>query len=835
MEMDYYEYRKLHDQYYRRNTVRREPPKKQEEPEETIEEAFEEAQPSRGVSLLNTLRTRIARPQEETPEESETFEEPEAPPEVEDAEEVYDEEDEGEGIFFGIAGRFKNLFRRRDAQPDEDDEEEDEPKKSKSIEKKADVPSAEKLLVLYGELLSEEEPTLSRAERRKLRETEQDREDGEESKSPTKERRGKRPESAPDEEEEEEDEEDTLSFFSRLKGRLLKYPSEEDEEDEEEEYAPASTERRKGKRSESAPDEDEEEEDEEDTPSFFSRLKGRLLKHLSEEDEEDEDGEEDIPPLSKGPRGKLLKYPSEEGAEDENEDTPFLPEEIKAKLVKHPSVVEYGEIEEEGIPAPIEAPKDDRPTEEENGAEDSAPSPFEGPTEQLSNRPSGEGMEGEEERIEKALPRQVRRALIDETGGDEVPSLFSIFKKRPKADKSEEDDEEESEETEDKPSSSPFRGLFKDEEDEPEEEYEEEGAPPSLLLSLKQILPKRDPSEKVPARKKKRLQYLPPIDEDDDDAPNTKSKALRRFVNPAPVARRFEDDEDALTDEFEEDDDTFTVEAEEEMPPREKKTEVDEMTDYEKQLRRMLGEDAENTQRVSRRERRAAQEKGNAEPEGRLVEEATREFKPEPDEPTQEFKPVRPRTARFSRPASLSSYDDDDDDIVPIKKARGFKKPRFEDDEDEGDEKEYGASGDIYDDEDISSYDDYDDEDDEDEDDEYGHDIGFGKRVLRFFKGLLTLVLILAILYCGLLLLENAGVISLGFIRNTALGRFLPAQKAEPADADTMPEVPEGEQLTPEEEAELYLSEEDGMQGSPDFDAETQGDAATGDEDIAAP
>ncbi len=801
-EMDYYEYKKLHDQYYRRATVKREPPKKQEEPEETIDEILPEEQPARGASLLNALRTRIARPQEDVPEEEDVPVEEDAEEETEavlrpeplkDEDEYEEEEDDGEGIFSGIAGRFKNLFRGKEARSDEDREEEEKPKEYEIIEK-----SVEKTPLPYSKLLTEEEPVLSRAERRKLRETGQNAEEEEEETEVLT--KGKPPKRAPEEDEEEyEEESDAPSFFGRLKGKLSKHST--DVEDEE------------------------EDEEEEDVPSFFSRLKGKLLKHPSEEGEE-EDEEEDAPIPPKKRESKPSGHFDD--AEDENdEEISPLPEDFKEKLVNHPSVAEYGEIEEEeNAPAPIEIPKDALSSEE------AAPSPFAEPEEEVPEKET----EGEDDSAEKVLPRRVRRALEDETGGEEVPSLFSLLKKRPKAEAPEDDDDgDEEDEASGTPILARFRGLFTkdegedgDEEEADEEKYDEEGAPPSLLLSLKQMLPKRDPSEKAPTRQRKRLQYLPPIDEDDDDAPNTKSKALKRLLNTAPAVRRFEEDDDT-------EDTTAEAETEEKMPPRKMKTEDDEMT--EKELRRILGEDTQNTQRISRRERRAAQEKEPAQPEAGHVEEPTKAFMPEPDEPTQEFTPVRPRTPQFSRTASLSSYDDDDDDdIVPVKKPKGFKKSRFEDDEDDDDEKEYGASGDIYDDEDISSYDDYDDEDDEDEDDQYEHDIGFGKRVLRFFKGLLTTILILAILYCSLLLLENAGIISLGFIRNTPLGKFLPAQKAqqaESAEPDTMPQLPEGEQLTPEEEAELHLSEEDGMQG--DSNAETTGDATAEDEDIAAP
>lgn len=183
------------------------------------------------------------------------------------------------------------------------------------------------------------------------------------------------------------------------------------------------------------------------------------------------------------------------------------------------------------------------------------------------------------------------------------------------------------------------------------------------------------------------------------------------------------------------------------------------------------------------------------------------------DEPTQEFRPLRARLTK-NPPIEPDLVEDEDDDL-PLRRAPKppkEKKRRVYQDEDLEDEA-YGD--DRYEDYDEDDYDDY----DEDEDDErFDHeDVSFGRRLLGFFKGLVVLILILALCVLALRQLEASRVLSLSGLRSAAgpyeaienfLENILPAPEATPAP-EAAPETaaPEGGQAAPEETPAAGIAE----------------------------
>lgn len=175
------------------------------------------------------------------------------------------------------------------------------------------------------------------------------------------------------------------------------------------------------------------------------------------------------------------------------------------------------------------------------------------------------------------------------------------------------------------------------------------------------------------------------------------------------------------------------------------------------------------------------------------------------DEPTQQFRPLRARPARIAPPEPVrpvefdDEYDEDEDDDLPVRKAAKPPKPPKEkkrklyQDEDLEDE-EYEEEG-RYDEE----YDDYDDYDDYDEDDERFDDeyhVSGGRRFLGFLKGLLLLILFLAICVLALRQLEASRLISLGGLRDAA-GQVVPINLILPSPEPTATPMPT-EAPTPE-------------------------------------
>ncbi len=150
------------------------------------------------------------------------------------------------------------------------------------------------------------------------------------------------------------------------------------------------------------------------------------------------------------------------------------------------------------------------------------------------------------------------------------------------------------------------------------------------------------------------------------------------------------------------------------------------------------------------------------------------------DEPTQEFRPLRPRPPiKITKPAplraaepELDGYDEDEDDDLPVRRAPKppkVKKRRIYQDEDFEDE-EYDR-GDRFDDYDEDEYDDYDDYDEDEDRYEDEYHVSGGRRFLGFLKGLVVFILFLAVCVLALRQLEASHLISLGGLRS-AVGQL---------------------------------------------------------------
>ncbi|HIS92899.1 MAG TPA: hypothetical protein IAA84_07800 [Candidatus Alectryocaccomicrobium excrementavium] len=180
---------------------------------------------------------------------------------------------------------------------------------------------------------------------------------------------------------------------------------------------------------------------------------------------------------------------------------------------------------------------------------------------------------------------------------------------------------------------------------------------------------------------------------------------------------------------------------------------------------------------LSRRERRMIEQKNDSEESPTQVYRPVRETAANAasnitqfDEDDDEEEEIVPRKQKPGKKAKVSrtqrEYEDDFDDItnfddfddepeeMPAKRGKPAKKAAFrEEDEDDYD--------DDYEDEGEEDYDEDEDEDyDEDEDDS-----SIGKRVLNVLKGIFIVILVLALLFVALRLLEGQGIVRLTGLR----------------------------------------------------------------------
>ena len=181
------------------------------------------------------------------------------------------------------------------------------------------------------------------------------------------------------------------------------------------------------------------------------------------------------------------------------------------------------------------------------------------------------------------------------------------------------------------------------------------------------------------------------------------------------------------------------------------------------------------------------------------------------DEPTMQFRPVRPQHSKIVNASPLrpiepeiEDFDEDADSDLPVRRASKpprEKKRRVYQDEDLEDEEydraDRGNHADRYDEYDEEEYDDYDDYDEDDERYEDEYHVSGGRRFLGFLKGLAVFILLLAMCILALRQLEASRLISLGGLRSAVgqLSLILPSPApevtAEPTLAPTALPTPE--------------------------------------------
>ena len=215
---------------------------------------------------------------------------------------------------------------------------------------------------------------------------------------------------------------------------------------------------------------------------------------------------------------------------------------------------------------------------------------------------------------------------------------------------------------------------------------------------------------------------------------------------------------------------------------------------------------------LSRRERRMIEQKNDSEESptqvyrpvreassatartDRYEDEDEEEILPRKQKPAKKEKVVKGKKAveddfdDFDDFDNFDDFDDEPEEKAPAKRGKGGKKTPARDYDEEDDEDEaFDGEEDDYDDEDYDE--DYDDEDDDDD------EPSIGKRILNIIKGVLIVVLVLALLFVALRMLEGQGIIRLTGLRgviNSISPEFaewlLPEPEATPAD-DGLPSL----------------------------------------------
>lgn len=182
---------------------------------------------------------------------------------------------------------------------------------------------------------------------------------------------------------------------------------------------------------------------------------------------------------------------------------------------------------------------------------------------------------------------------------------------------------------------------------------------------------------------------------------------------------------------------------------------------------------------LSRRERRAIEQKNDSEESPTQVYRPVREASARTVNASQideeDEEEIVPRKSKVNKKAKASkakkTYDDDFDDLenfddfddeepeeASVKRGKAAKKTVFHDEEEE----EY----DDYGEEEVEEADDsYDDEDYDDEDYDEEDESSIGKRILNVIKAVFIVILVLALLFVALRLLEGQGIIRLTGLR----------------------------------------------------------------------
>lgn len=292
------------------------------------------------------------------------------------------------------------------------------------------------------------------------------------------------------------------------------------------------------------------------------------------------------------------------------------------------------------------------------------------------------------------------------------------------------------------------------------------------------------------------------------DAEAPMSRRERRLAAEGQYARE-EDDEQDIEDEPQDMADEPQDVADEPQDDRAiDLDDVDEPTQAFKPLRREVEGDDDQSTRKFRPVRVRKDEYADEDDLGAYDLDDEADDEDEDDEPPRRRRFGLGRRKRQARDTDDDDSADEDDDQPPVKRRSPFAQlasevPDDEDDDDyESDDdlpvrryggKRRGGASRIYEDDDYDDYDDdYDDEYDEyDEYDEDEPPLGFGKRLLRFIKWVLVIVIILLLAVITMRLLEASHVMSFDSLRSFGpMNAILPAPVETPSG---MPSEPSAE------------------------------------------
>ncbi|MEA5069897.1 MAG: hypothetical protein VB067_12955, partial [Christensenellaceae bacterium] len=345
------------------------------------------------------------------------------------------------------------------------------------------------------------------------------------------------------------------------------------------------------------------------------------------------------------------------------------------------------------------------------------------------------------------VPAEVKSpyARPDESDEDEEApqrKRFSLFGSPNRASANQDDDEDE----DITPSGgrTPLFGRGAAEDDAAAEEYDEGDAPDEPIGLSEQLAEALDDAPRSRRRRRRAAAVGPEDGDSKEDGPSL-SEVDEPTMAFKPLRRREEPEDDQRTRRF--------------SPVRaQSEPEDDEDEAPAPRSARRRGPFGRGAQPVEPGEDDEGDEADDAPPPRRrgLFGRGAQPIEPEEDDEDDEDLPVR-RYARGAARGGVRVYQDEDDS----------------DDDSEGD---YERDGD-YDDEEYDEY------------DEYDAPMSFGKRVLRFFKGLLIVALLLLVAVIALRQLEANGTLSLNWMRRS-VGVLVPLDGVFPAPEPTV--APEG-------------------------------------------
>ncbi|MGJ4850059.1 hypothetical protein ACH6CV_07395 [Bacillota bacterium Meth-B3] len=375
------------------------------------------------------------------------------------------------------------------------------------------------------------------------------------------------------------------------------------------------------------------------------------------------------------------------------------------------------------------------------------------------------------------VPAEVKSpyARPDESDEDEEApqrKRFSLFGSPNRASANQDDDEDE----DITPSGgrTPLFGRGAAEDDAAAEEYDEGDAPDEPIGLSEQLAEALDDAPRSRRRRRRAAAVGPEDGDSKEDGPSL-SEVDEPTMAFKPLRRREEPEDDQRTRRF--------------SPVRaQSEPEDDEDEAPAPRSARRRGPFGRGAQPVEPEEDDGDDEADDAPPPRRRgpFGRGAQPVEPEEDDEGDEADDAPPprRRGLFGRGAQPiePEEDDEDDEDLPVRRyARGAARGgvrvyQDEDDYDDDYEGDYERDGD-YDDEEYDEY------------DEYDAPMSFGKRVLRFFKGLLIVALLLLVAVIALRQLEANGTLSLNWMRRS-VGVLVPLDGVFPAPEPTV--APEG-------------------------------------------